>query len=752
MKKLAKYDIIEELGRGGFAVVYKARDTVLGRIVALKVLHTHVAKNHVFVQRFQQEARTAARFDHSHIVTIHDVGEEDGQYYIAMNYLPGRGLDERLAEAEGPLPLEQVVSIVAQVADALDYIHRRGSVHRDVKPSNVMVSDEGLATLLDFGIVRAADGTPLTTVGEKMGTPQYMSPEQAEGREIDHRSDVYSLGVMTYQMCTGKAPFDDVSPLVVLRLHADKAPPSPRELNPDLPASVAQVLLKALAKQPDERYQSAGGFAQALQEARQQETQLAEIYAQLQAAVGDENWAAAEAHCQEILALSPDYRDVPALLDQAHQAQAEKEKRLARLYEQARTALRRERWKEVQERCDGIESLAGADYRDVPDLRRRAETGLKRAQAKRERQVRLAQLYERLQAADAEEDWPEVLALAGQMEALDGGDYRDVPNLKEKAGRKLRRQQQSVPGWVWPVGGVAVLGFLIGFICLAFGSGAVPMPTVPISESASGSPPADAFLHDTWTRPADGMVMVYVPGSTFEMGSTEGDDDERSVHDVTLDGFWLNQTEVTNAQFAAFLNDKGNQKDGGAPLLHIGGVSWLDIEDEDCLIEQIGGEFRPKSGYADHPVVEVSWYGANAYCEWVGARLPTEAEWEYAARGPEGNIYPWGNEDPTCDLAQYSDCSGQTVPVGSFPDGASWCDALDMAGNVWEWVADWYDEDYYDRSPSENPTGPTSGDLRVLRGGSWISDPDDVRGANRNWYGPDGTNNYNGFRCARGSD
>jgi serine/threonine protein kinase/outer membrane protein assembly factor BamB len=265
--RIGRYETIEEVGRGGFALVYKARDTVLDRIVALKVLHAHVAENPMFALRFLQEGRTAAQFSHPNIVTIYEVGEETGQQYIAMNYLPGRGLDERLAEAEGPLPLEQVVSIVNQVADGLDYIHQRGVVHRDVKPSNVMLSDEDHATLLDFGIVRAAEGTQLTTVGEKMGTPQYMSPEQAEGKEIDHRSDLYALGVMAYQMCTGQTPFDDVSPLVVLRLHPDKAPPSPQELNPDLPPQVGQVLLKVLSKRPDERYQSAGAFAKALREA-----------------------------------------------------------------------------------------------------------------------------------------------------------------------------------------------------------------------------------------------------------------------------------------------------------------------------------------------------------------------------------------------------------------------------------------------------------------------------------------------------
>ena len=150
-------------------------------------------------------------------------------------------------------------------------------------------------------------------------------------------------------------------------------------------------------------------------------------------------------------------------------------------------------------------------------------------------------------------------------------------------------------------------------------------------------------------------------------------------------------------------------------------------------------------------MVGVTWYNAVAYCEWADAdgRLPTEAEWEYAARGEQGNKYPWGNEDPTCDLAQYEACSGNTVPVGSFPDGASWCDALDMAGNVWEWVGDWYGG--YSSDPQVNPTGAKTGQYRVLRGGSWRNRAAVLRGANRLWHLPGSGVNYIGFRCARGS-
>ena len=265
-------------------------------------------------------------------------------------------------------------------------------------------------------------------------------------------------------------------------------------------------------------------------------------------------------------------------------------------------------------------------------------------------------------------------------------------------------------------------------------------------------------LGDTWARPADEMVMVYVPAGEFDMGSSVGDSDEQPVYAVELDGFWIDRTEVTNAQYARFLSEKGIQEEDG--------MTWLDTGDEDSLIARSGDVFEPKAGYGDHPVIEVSWYGAHAYCEWAGVRLPTEAEWEYAARGSDGNDYPWGNEFD-CSLGNFDDeitqddyvvlpggvgCDGydRTAAVGSFPGGASWCGALDLAGNVWEWVADWYGD--YPPGPQVNPAGPSGGRTRVVRGGSWVDDPISVRGANRSKYSPDAAYYFNGFRCVRPAD
>jgi formylglycine-generating enzyme required for sulfatase activity len=254
----------------------------------------------------------------------------------------------------------------------------------------------------------------------------------------------------------------------------------------------------------------------------------------------------------------------------------------------------------------------------------------------------------------------------------------------------------------------------------ATGIPATATPVPPAAMIPSGGPPPNPALGDTWVRPADGMVMVYVPGGTFLMGSDKSDpdarDDEFPQHSVTVAGFWMDQTEVTNAQYAAFLNAHGNTDEKGRTLLTMG-RGYCQIREED-------GEYRVGRA-TEHPVVMVSWFGAQAYCKWVGGRLPTEAEWEYAARGPEGNLFPWGNAAPDCELARYGDCARSLIPVSSLPAGASWCGALDMAGNVWEWVADWFGR--YPAGPQENPIGPPAGSFPVQRGGGWHSPRWEIR-------------------------
>jgi formylglycine-generating enzyme required for sulfatase activity len=252
----------------------------------------------------------------------------------------------------------------------------------------------------------------------------------------------------------------------------------------------------------------------------------------------------------------------------------------------------------------------------------------------------------------------------------------------------------------------------------------------------------------TQTRSLDAAEMVYVPAGEFLMGSADADpkagEDEKPQHTVYLGAFWIDQVEVTTARYVAFLNALGEHQKS------CGGYDCAETQDgeADSHIYRVGERYVVESGFENHPMIEVSWYGAQAYCEWAGARLPTEAEWEKAARGIDGRLYPWGNDAPTCKKAQYGDCRGATVPAGVRSAGASPYGVLDMAGNVWEWVADWYDPDYYNASPGQDPTGPESGVRNVFRGGSWGYPAAFIRVSERARNRPTYAGFNVGFRCA----
>jgi formylglycine-generating enzyme required for sulfatase activity len=265
----------------------------------------------------------------------------------------------------------------------------------------------------------------------------------------------------------------------------------------------------------------------------------------------------------------------------------------------------------------------------------------------------------------------------------------------------------------------------------------------------------------------DGMVQVFVPGGDFKMGSdytTSGYPWEGPIHTVFLDPFWIDQTEVTNAMFEAFATQRGYQTDaektGSSAVFNlldgsfwrVGGADWQHPLGADSSLLNLGA----------YPVVHVSWNDARAYCEWAGRRLPTEAEWEKAARGTDGRTFPWGNEfdgtrlnfaDVNLNVRwgdnNFNDKFQFSSPVGNYPSGASPYGALDMAGNVWEWVNDWASELYYQDSPSSNPGGPDSGLYRVYRGGSWEDTSDGTRAGFRGWIDPKDTSNGRGFRCVR---
>ncbi|MBN1889547.1 MAG: PD40 domain-containing protein [Thermoflexales bacterium] len=264
LSKLGKYQVLEEIGRGGMGAVYKGYDPQLDRPVAIKLLAPHLAWEREFVERFLREARAAARLRHPNIIGIHDVGQDGDTYYFVMDFLPGPSLKQLVTQKGRLLPAE-AMPILRQLAGALDYAHQQGLIHRDVKPANVIFDARGQAVLTDFGIAKATQETGLTATGKSIGSPHYMAPEHVQGQPVSARTDQYALGILAFEMLSGQLPFNADSTTTVLYKQVHEKPPSITELCPDLPPAIESALERALAKSPAERYASCSDLAVALE-------------------------------------------------------------------------------------------------------------------------------------------------------------------------------------------------------------------------------------------------------------------------------------------------------------------------------------------------------------------------------------------------------------------------------------------------------------------------------------------------------
>ncbi len=639
---LNRYRVDSFLGRGGMADVYRVWDSERAVTLAMKVLREDLSQDFTFLRRFQREARVLESLRHPHIVRYYGLEQEDLLAFMLMDYVDGTTLRaEIFKRRREPFRAEEILHYLQPVCSALHYAHRQGVVHCDVKPANVLIEKTGRILVSDFGIARLAESATVTF--STPGTPAYMSPEQCKGSEdLDARTDVYSLGILLYEMVTGgERPFSGDTRLTtgsagerIRWQHLNEPPPSSKRFNPELPAGLEAVIVRCLAKTPADRFQSA-----------------MELWDALQSAAGQAAPAMTPGAAQGKLTAKP-------------------------------------------------EASVTAQPPIVPPV--------------------------------------------------------DAPRapIAPPAQADAAPQPSRLGLWI-ALGGIAVVLLLV--IGGAFGR---PTPATLVAPAGTPVPTPTLGIGSTMVSDKDGMLLLYVPAGNFLMGSSDSDSqassDEKPQHTVYLDAFWIDKTEVTNVQFQKFEDATSYQTDaekrGWSYLFNPSSGNWEQTNGADWRHPQ--GPTSSVSGLETHPVVNVSWDDAEAYCQWAGRRLPTEAEWEKTARGPstgsgDGRIYPWGNASPDSPLLNFGGNVGGTTEVGSHLSGASPYGALDMAGNVWEWVNDWYDSSYYSSSPSANPHGPTSGDSRVLRGGSWGSGAQYVRVAYRIWYVPDVQNGNFGFRCSR---
>ncbi len=262
-----RYEIVEKIGNGGMATVYRATDKVLKRNVAVKILRDEFTTDEEFIKRFEVEAQSAARLTHPNIVSIYDVGVEDNLHYIVMELIQGKTLKEIILEEKGPLPWKWSVNVAIQIASALETAHRNNIIHRDIKPHNIIITEDGIAKVTDFGIAKAASNSTITAFGTTMGSVHYFSPEHARGGYTDAKSDLYSLGVVLYEMVTGRVPFDADTPVSVALKHMQEKPKEPIEVNPNVPIAVNKIIMKALQKDTTLRYQTATEMLQDLRKA-----------------------------------------------------------------------------------------------------------------------------------------------------------------------------------------------------------------------------------------------------------------------------------------------------------------------------------------------------------------------------------------------------------------------------------------------------------------------------------------------------
>ena len=737
--RLGHYRILGLLGRGGMAAVYRAEDERLEREVALKVLPPEFAWDPDRVERFEREVRAAAKLTHPNIVTVYEFCRDGDQPFYTMALMRGGDLKARIRSHPDGMPPEEAREIALAVARALAYAHGRGFVHRDVKPENILFGEDGAPQLTDFGIARAmSSGTRMTATGMSIGSPHYMSPEQARGQAVDGRSDLYSLGVVLYEMLTGRVPFDAADTLAVAYSHVnDPVPVLPGHL-----VGWQPLLDRLLAKSPEDRYGSARELADVLESGalpQASETRAGAVSEMPPTPPGTRvmpkagevgRTAVAKEFVPRAVEAGPPRRGWLAVVAGAVLALAV----VGILYSMSREAPDR-----LSSGASGgtAEAGMGRSANSSPpvgssDRNRRGgatETPVSRLAALEERALGLdREAREEVQAGllaggfdpggtDGEfsaetraalREWQALRgrSATGYLDAESAGVLRaaaEAEALRREAAARRDAEREA-----------AARRDAERETAARRDAEREAAARREAERAAALDPLAGA------SRVFDGMEFVWVPPGEFRMGSTssEADNDERPVTRVRISrGFWLGKYEVTQAQWQSVMGNNPSR------FRECGG---------NCPVEMVSWE------EAQDFIGRLNWQeGREVY------RLPTEAEWEYAAKaGTSGDRY--GRVD---SIAWHSGNSGgRTHPVGQKAPNP-W-GLFDMLGNVYDWVRDWYGE----RHPGglvSDPAGRGSGLHRVNRGGSWRYSARRSRSAHRNGSPPNHHSDNIGIRLVR---
>ncbi len=699
---LKKYRVQRLLGRGAFAEVYLAEHLQLNAPRALKVLRKDApglgsSEYQGYRERFQLEAQLGARLNHANLVQVHDFEQAGDTLILVMEYCPGGCLASRMSSARSQgegLSLDFALSLAKDLACGLSILHQLDLVHRDIKPSNILFGSNEQWKIGDLGLVQTPGGLSQRSLLGSLsprhpGTPGYMSPEQEKTTDyLRSTSDVYTLGVVLFEVLTGRN-YNNLKPGTRLS-----------SLVSGTPGWWDELLARMLQKDPEQRPWNGGEVLGFLEQGMREEADRQQV---------EKEWSAA-----------------------AHRAALEAEARRQLEAEQ------KARW-ELEKK----EAVQRAQQDAEQKAQREAETRRQQIPAKKHH-VAHNQSSENSPLQDKRERdifrspvlWIGIvlvglvifgLAAIGLINLL-------APDPSSQVQANATAIIKDTTAAVTDLPTRAVMNT------------APPTPSATRTQRPTASPtptenlklpPAQAALGDTWTSRVDGMELVYIPAGEFQMGCDPAHNggydcyqDELPLHTVTLDAYYIDKTEVTNAQYEKCVAD-----------------GECEPPNETSSYSQ--SAYYGKTSYDNHPVINVSWQDASKYCEWAGRELPTEAQWEKAARGKSPRAYPWGDTEPTCELVNGTNCVGDTTAVGSYPLGASPYGVLDMVGNVWEWVRDWYSETYYSSLERFiNPVGPSTGTYKVIRGGCFSYNDYYLRTAYRAGYKPGYWGYFFGFRCA----
>lgn len=625
-----KYKIIEVVGRGGMGVVYKAEDTKLKRQVALKFMPPELTRDAEAKERFVLEAQAAAALSHPNICTIHEINEEEGKSFIAMEYVQGQSLKAKIES--GPLKLNEALNIAIQAAEALDEAHKKDIIHRDIKSANIMVADKGQAKIMDFGLAKVKGGTLLTREGTTLGTVAYMSPEQARGEKVDHRTDIWSLGVVLYEMLSGRLPFmgDHEASILYSVVHEDPKPL--QKIKPDIPPELQRVVDKALKKKLESRYSTAAEMLSDLR--KSQESLRAEE-------AGGFNIRTVLRRLRRPVVAIPVVLVIATLC-------------LAAFWFFNRQA--KIRW------------AKGTLLPEIEELIMAENSG----------RDNLIDAYKLVQKAE------KYISGNPKLSELRSKCAVNISIETEPPGAQISMKKYSAPGSEWEYLGVSPLKN----IRLPMGIFRWKMEKEGYETVLAASFTYKRDESRKYFNVPDNLRRVLDKKGSLPSGMVHVSGGQ--IQDVGyIDDFYIDQFEVTNRQFKEFVDKGGYQKKEYWKNAFVKDEKVLTWEEAMAgLVDQTGrpgpstwqaGTF-PK-GQDDYPVSGVSWYEAAAFAEFAGKSLPTSYHWGIA----RGELTPLYESAYLSILYPLSNFQGEgSAPVGSY-QGMTAYETYDMAGNVREW-------------------------------------------------------------------